>query len=406
MSEKKIYVYHSYENSNELVGYLYSYVKGQGETCSFQYADSWLENKNSFSLDPLLPLGTGTHYSQKPLFGAIGDSAPDRWGETLMRRFEQTRAKEEKRTARSLHKIDYLLLVNDDARQGSLRFKEHPTDDFLFPPKTNPIPPLIALPELLRAAQKIDTNTESAKDLRLLLEPGSSLGGARPKASVIDSNGNLSIAKFPKKDDSQNIVTWEAVALHLAKVAGLRVPEWQLLHIQKKPVLVIKRFDRHGTNRIPFVSAMTMLGASDGDNNYSYMEIADVLRQFGSKTKLDMEELWRRIVFSIMISNTDDHLRNHGFLRLDNKGWRLSPVYDVNPNSEHTGFLHTNITETDSMATIENALSVADYFEIKLERANEIVLEVTKAVTQWQKIAKEFNLSSNEIASMERAFIQ
>ncbi len=405
MSEERIYVYLSLNNQDELVGYLYPHTKGQTESSSFKYADSWLNNPERFSIDPFLHLGAGTQYTPKALFGAISDSAPDRWGETLMRRFEQSQAKKENRTPRQLQKIDYLLLVNDEARQGALRFKKDTTSDFLFPPKVKPIPPLLMLPELLTAAEHIEEHSETANDLRLLLEPGSSLGGARPKASVLDANGILSIAKFPKKDDSQNIVLWEAVALTLAKSAGITVPNWQLQTVLNKPVLIINRFDRNKNIRIPFVSAITMLGACDGESGYSYMQIADIIRQYGSNPTEDMQELWRRIVFSICISNTDDHLRNHGFLKLDPHGWRLSPVYDINPNPEHTGFLHTNITETESTANLENALSVAHYFNLKPPQANQIISQVQTATSNWHQVAKKFKLSKREIDYMERAFI-
>ena len=404
MSDRKIYVYCHMDDEDILVGYLWVNVKGQNETSTFQYVSSWVENPKSFSIDPALYLTTTPQYTDRPLFGVFTDCSPDRWGRLLMNRFEKTRAKEENRQPRRLNNVDFMILVNDEARQGALRFKNDPDEEFLFPPKIKPIPPLIKLPELLSAAEKINENIETSEDLRLLLDPGSSLGGARPKASVINNEGDLCIAKFPKKDDNNNVVLWEAVALTLAKNAGINVPSWQVQEILGKSVIIIKRFDRTKTKRIPFVSAMTMLGAEDRDNSYSYQNIADIIRQYSSDPKTDMIELWRRIVFSVLISNTDDHLRNHGFIRVDDKGWRLSPVYDVNPSSDNTSSLSTMISEGDYSATLENALSVAEYFGLSSEVANAIIAEVEKAVSNWKNVAKQFGIPQAEIKFMEVAF--
>jgi serine/threonine-protein kinase HipA len=265
------------------------------------------------------------------VFGAIGDSAPDRWGRVLMRRAESIKAKAEKRRPVTLFEADYLLGVNDEARQGALRFSlEVDEPVFLSAKNISSIPPLVDLAKLLSATERFLEEDESPEDLKLLLAPGSSLGGARPKASVRDLDGSLAIAKFPRRDDEYNIVVWEAVALSLAKLAGIKVPDWRLETILNKPVLITKRFDRSTNGRIPFLSAMSMLGARDNEE-HSYLEIAYAIVQNGASTNKDLAELWRRIVFSIMISNTDDHLRNHGFIYERNHGWRLSPVYDINP---------------------------------------------------------------------------
>ena len=392
------------DNEDILVGYLWVNIKGQNETSTFQYANSWLEHKAAFPIDPSLYLTSTPQYADKPLFGCFTDCAPDRWGRVLMNRFEKTRAKEENRQPKQLNNVDFMMLVNDDARQGALRFKDDPEENFMFPADIKPIPPLIRLPELLSAAEKIDEHLETSEDLKLLLAPGSSLGGARPKASVIDREGDLCIAKFPKKDDYGNTVLWEAVALTLAKDSGINVPSWQIKEVMGKSVIIIKRFDRDKNKRIPFASAMTLLGASDGDKSYSYQNIADVIRQFSSNPKNDLSELWRRIVFSVLISNTDDHLRNHGFLRLDNNGWRLSPVYDINPSVDNTSFLSTMISDDDNSANLENALSVAQYFELSDETANNIITEVKSAVSTWKKVAKQLGLSQEEINSREVAF--
>ena len=404
MADKKIYVYCELEGADVFVGYLWAHIKGRSETSSFQYAESWLANPKAFSIDPSLYLTAGPQYSDKPLFGAFTDCAPDRWGRVLMQRFEQAKAKEENRAPRTLNEIDYMLMVNDEARQGALRFKTAQEGAFLFPAEVKPIPPLIKLPELLAASEKITDNTETANDLKILLAPGSSLGGARPKASVIDKDGNLCMAKFPKKDDAGNVVLWEAAALTLAKEAGISVPDWSLKEVAGKSVLIVKRFDRMENKRLSFVSAMTMLSASDGDNNYSYQDIADVIRQNSSNPKEDMEELWKRIVFSVLISNTDDHLRNHGFLRIDTKGWRLSPVYDVNPSLDNIGMMSTMISQNDASATLENALSVAEYFGVPPQKAKSIIEQAKSSVANWKKVAKRLGLSQAEITKMEPAF--
>ncbi len=404
MSDRKLYVYCQLNGEDVLVGYLWSHVKGRTETSSFQYADTWLSNPKAFNIDPALYLAAGQQYSANPLFGVFTDCSPDRWGRVLMQRFEQNKAKEEQRAPQTLNDIDYLALVNDEARQGAIRLKDNPQNDFIFPAIIKPIPPLIKLPELLSAAEKITDNSETAQDLKVLLAPGSSLGGARPKASVIDNDGDLCIAKFPKKDDIGNIVLWEAVALTLAKEARINVPQWKIVNILNKPVLLVKRFDRIKTKRIPFASAMTMLSATDGDNTYTYQNIADVIRQYSSSPKDDLAELWKRLVFSIMISNTDDHLRNHGFLHTNNNGWRLSPVYDVNPNPDNIGMLSTAISEGAYETKLENAIAVAEYFGLTSDKANKIISMVKSAVAQWKQVAAKIGLSSAEIQKMQIAF--
>jgi serine/threonine-protein kinase HipA len=224
-------------------------------------------------------------------------------------------------TPRTLNEIDYLLLVDDEARAGALRFAETEGGPFLRQEEAKRIPPLLELPELLSAAEHVMEDTDTEEDLRLLFTPGSSLGGARPKASVREKDGNLAIAKFPRKDDAIHAVLWEAVALRLAQNAGIPVPTARVEIVADKPVLLLRRFDREGARRIPFLSAMSMLGAKDNETR-SYLEMVDALRQYRAAPKEDMEALWRRIVFNILISNTDDHLRNHGFLYAGSDGWR------------------------------------------------------------------------------------
>lgn len=407
MSDKKILVYISLSNENYFVGTLWSHFNRGRETSDFEYSKDWLKNPKAFSLEPALFLGTGKQVNprQTPLFGSFGDSAPDTWGRILMRRYEAQIAKDENRNPRTLNEIDYLLYVNDYARQGALRFRTEDNNDFLFPGNLKSIPPLVNLTKLLAATEKVVDFEERNSDLQLLLAPGSSLGGARPKASVIDKDGNLCIAKFPKKDDYTNNVLWEAVALTLAKKCGLNDQEWSLHKAGKKNVIVLKRFDRNGNTRIPFLSAMSMLNAIDNDSQtHSYLDIADAIRQNGAVPKEDLKELWKRIVFSILISNTDDHLRNHGFLYVNEAGWKLSPLYDVNPSCDNKNVLSTYITETDNSQSLDLALEVCEYFEISIENAKTIISDMKNKIKNWKTVAKQFGLSKSEIDKMEVAF--
>jgi len=257
----------------------------------------------------------------------------------------------------------------------------------------------------LAASEHVIDEDETDEDLRLLIAPGSSLGGARPKASLREKNGRLAIAKFPRKDDDISTVLWESVALQLAAKAGIKVPEGRVEKIVKKPVLIVDRFDRAGTRRIPFLSAMSMLAAKDNETR-SYLELADALRRYGAAPRDDLEALWRRIVFNILISNTDDHLRNHGFLYVGDDGWRLSPAYDLNPVplDVKPRVLTTAINEADGTASLELALSVAGYFDIDDARAQKIAKEVGQAVTRWRSVAAKMGIKDSEIDRMASAF--
>ena len=318
--------------SRILVGRLWGRVRRNKEGATFEYNDAWLKHPNRFSLEPALRLGPGPFHTtaDAAMFGAIGDSAPDSWGRGLMKRMASRRAEREGRAPRTLYEMDPLLLVDDEARAGALRFAETEGGPFLAHPKAKHIPPLVALRKLLSATEHVIDETDTDEDLQLLFAPGSSLGGARPKASVREKDGHLAIAKFPRRDDETNTVIWESVALTLARKAGIPVPDARVEAVAKKPVLLLRRFDRDGKRRVPFLSAMGMLGARDNES-HNYLEIVDALRQHGATPKTDIEALWRRIVFNILISNTDDHLRNHGFLYHGSDGWRLSPAYDLNP---------------------------------------------------------------------------
>jgi len=379
------------------VGVLWFYNRKGRQSSSFEYNREWLNSPNRFALEPALTLTEGTFHTNNEqfLFGAIGDSAPDRWGRVLMQRANDT--------GQSLTELDYLLGVNDEIRQGALRFSQV-EGKYLASSDKNSIPPLIKLPELFSASEKFLANNETAEELRLLLVPGSSLGGARPKTSLIDKDGSLAIAKFPRKDDDMDIVRWEAVALSLAKKAGINIPEFRLETIFKKSVLIIKRFDRINGERIPFLSAMSMLGATDNDGQiHSYVDIANALRQYGAQPNKDREDLWRRMTFNIMISNTDDHLRNHGFLYADGHGWILSPAYDLNPDINKKVFA-TAIDYTGAQNTLDLALHNIAPFNLSLKRAKEILDEVKTAVADWHTTAKSFGISKHDSEKMKAAF--
>ena len=400
-------VYMDVDGRSILVGRLWARMRSHRDSASFEYDEQWLTHAQRFALEPALPLGAGPFHTpaEKPMFGAFGDSAPDRWGRVLMRRAERRQAEHTGRTPRSLREIDYLLKVNDEARLGALRFSEKPGGPFLASDEVTPIPPLVELPRLLSAAEHVVDDSDSNEDLRLLLAPGSSLGGARPKASVRDKDGHLAIAKFPHKDDELDTVRWEAVALRLAEKAGISVPQWRLETAAQKPIVLLRRFDRAEGTRTPFLSAMTMLGANDHETR-SYLEFVDALRQHGAAPKTDMHLLWRRILFSVLISNTDDHLRNHGFLYDGSEGWRLSPAYDLNPVPADIKprVLATAIDLDDGTASLDLALDVADYFELNGVEARKIAGEVGRAVGGWREAAKCLGLTSSQIDRVASAF--
>ncbi len=404
--EKPAFVYVDLNKTPHLVGRLWARARKGKESASFEYEKTWLTHPERFSLEPALQLGPGAFHTtpEKALFGAIGDSAPDRWGRVLMRRAERRRAESERATPWTLSEIDYLLLVNDESRLGALRFAEQEGGPFLSRDAVK-IPPLIELPRLLSAADHVASESETDEDLRLLLAPGSSLGGARPKASVRDKEGMLSIAKFPHKADEIDAVRWEGLALALAAKAGINVPAWRIVEAAGKPVLLLRRFDRDGALRIPFLSAMSMLGADDLQTR-SYLELADALTRYGAVPKDDLHALWRRIVFNVLVSNTDDHLRNHGFLYAGNNGWRLAPAYDLNPVPVDIKprVLTTAIDEDNATASLELALKVAEYFELEANEARAIAGEVGRAVTEWRSEAARLGLSKSSIDRMASAF--
>lgn len=407
MAEILTYVHINLNGEDISVGRLWSYFNNGKESASFKYDENWLKFSRNFELEPYLPLAEGTIHTdnKKSIFASMSDCSPDTWGRLLIKRNEEKLAEQENRPHRQLNQLDYLLAVNDFSRQGALRFKKAPDGDFLTAKDKKAIPPLVDLPRLLAASERIIDDDASFNDIKELLIPGSSLGGARPKASVIDKTGNLCIAKLPKKDDNNNNVLWEAVALTLAEKAGLKVQKWQLTQALGKSIILLKRFDRQNNRRIPFISAMSMLNANDGESGeYSYLDIAEIIRTKGVHVKEDLKELWSRMLFSVLISNTDDHLRNHGFLKLESNGWSLSPLYDVNPSADRTSNLQLNIDETSSTTSVDLVLSVADYFGLTKKEAEAILKRQTTAVSEWQPIAKHLGITGSEISRMNVAF--
>lgn len=404
--EQLILVYVDLMGQLMKVGQLWARFRNGRESMSFEYDRSWLNNPKRFSLDPALKLVGGSFHasSDKPLFGAIDDSAPDRWGRLLMRRSERKRAEQEKRTPRALKEIDFLLMVDDEGRQGALRFKRE-EGTFLTTYEKNNIPPLISVSKLLKAASHVMQDSDTAEDLQLLLAPGSSLGGARPKSSVRDIDGHLAIAKFPRKDDDMDVIAWEAVALSLASKAGINVPEWRLELVGRRRILLSRRFDRKKNIRIPFLSAMSVLEAKDNEM-HSYLEIADAIRQMSSSPKNDLEALWCRIVFNILISNVDDHLRNHAFLYCGLSGWRLSPAYDLNPTPTDIKprILSTAIDLIDPSASLDIAMNVAHHFDLKNSEIKLILKKIGSATVLWREEAKKLKIKKTEIDRMASAF--
>jgi serine/threonine-protein kinase HipA len=404
--DTRLFVYVDLASAPQLVGQLWSHSRRDRESASFEYANSWLHHPDRFALEPALTLGKGPHHTapDRTLFGAIGDSAPDRWGRALIQRAQRRKARAEGHAPRALAEIDYLLAVSDFARQGALRFAEQEGGPFLAPEDKAQIPPLVRLRALMNAALRITADEETDDDLKLLLAPGSSLGGARPKASVIDPQGDLLIAKFPHHADQVRISLWEALALKLAEKAAIPTPNWRVEIIGGKAILILRRFDRAGDRRIPFLSAMSMLGAMDAEP-HSYLEIADAVRQYGARAEEDCAQLWRRIVFNILISNTDDHLHNHAFL-YEAGGWRLAPAYDLNPVPADIKprVLTLAIDEADGTASLDLALAVAAHFGLKGEAPRKIAAEVGAAVASWRQEAKKLGLITKEIDRMASAF--
>jgi serine/threonine-protein kinase HipA len=399
-------VHLSLDGETQRIGSAHSNRARGKETVVFEYDDEWLKSADRFELEPDLPLTRGGFAPSdgKTIHGSLGDSAPDTWGRRLMQRAERRQAEKEGRAVRTLMESDYLLGVSDETRLGALRFRRNGGEVFLAETPRG-IPALVDLGRLLQCTDRILRDEETDEDLQLIFAPGSSLGGARPKASVIDQLGRLSIAKFPKETDEYSIETWEEIALRLAERAGIMTARHELLQVAGRAVLLSQRFDRMDGRRIPFLSAMALLGMKDGQVG-SYPEIVDVLARYGAQAKKDAHSLYRRVAFNVLVSNVDDHLRNHGFLRIDKSGWTLSPAYDLNPVPADlkARILSTNIDLEESTCSIDLLEASADYFALSLTEARSILKQVAVATSSWRTVALEVGVSSKAIDRMASAF--
>lgn len=417
--KRAIYVYADWVGLQEptLMGILHAEQLRGKEVFSFEYESSWLASPYAQNLDPDLHLYKGLHYlndNEKRNFGLFTDSSPDRWGRILMRRKEAAAARQEDRKEQNLFETDYLLGVYDEHRMGALRFKLDPNGQFLNDDKQMASPQWTSLRALEEISLKLEdedviTDPDYLKWLSMLVAPGSSLGGARPKASVLDSKGHLWIAKFPSKNDLDDVGGWEIVTYEMAVAAGINMAESKAQKFSENAhTFLTKRFDRNNARkRIHFASAMTLLGYTDGQDHQdgaSYLELVEFITREGANVNADLEELWRRIVFSICVSNTDDHLRNHGFILTD-KGWLLSPAYDINPVENGRG-LKLNISENDNALDLDLAMEVCEYFRLSEAKANEIINQVKGSVANWREIAQKVGVPKSSQNLKALAFSQ
>jgi len=415
-NSKEILVYADWEGPEtpQFIGTLFSTYSRGKEIFSFEYDKSWLQSSFVQEIDPDLGLYKGIQYlrDEKNNFGVFLDSSPNRWGRILMDRRESILARLENRPRRNLNESDYLLGVFDEQRMGALRFKETDSSAFLNDNRNFATPPRTSIRELEQASYQLENelledDVEQLKWLNMLLAPGSSLGGARPKAGVRNTDGSLWIAKFPSKEDKYDVGAWEMIVNELAQMAGLNVAQAMAKPFYGKyHTFLTKRFDRTAAGkRLHFASAMTLLGYTDGvsfQDGVSYQELAEFIIRKGARVNPDLEELFRRIVFSICVSNTDDHLRNHGFL-LTPTGWTLSPAYDINPNSKGTG-LKLNISTHDNSLDLNIAAEVASFFRLTDVKASAIIQNTRNVVSKWKQIAAKYKISRDEQCRMNSAF--
>lgn len=404
---KKLYVYADFDwlDTPQLIGELsYDSVRGS-ETYGFSYDKEWVAKYGDVFLSEDLQNYPGIQYSrpERDIFACFSDALPDRWGRTLLNRREQIAASDEKRPVRRLTSYDYLMGIDDEARMGGFRFAETPGGKFINCEASLRVPPLASVRELMHAAHEIEVSEEkhllpSKKWLAQLLHPGTSLGGARPKASVIDEDGRLTVAKFPSRKDDYDVALWEHFCHVMGRKAGINVAETRTIMGEDYHILLSKRFDRTETGkRIHFASALTLLGLTDGDNastGYGYPDIIDFIIRHGSNVEQNLEELYRRVAFYIIVGNSDDHFRNHGFL-LTRKGWELSPAYDINPTlSDNQSLLINHSTsESDLNVLLESA---GDYM-LSPEKARTIIDEVKSAMKPWRNEARKLGLPQRDI---------
>ena len=412
INQKTIFVYDDFSTDQPvLMGSLYVNVIKGGESYSFEYDKGWLKKTGlTLTLDPELMPYSGRQYpTGKNIFGLFADASPDRWGRVLMNKRERILAEKEGRKPSKLYDSDYLLGVYDETRMGGIRFKVNPEGPFLSDDKETAAPPWATLRTLEEASRNFENDETglTEKWLNQLIKPGSSLGGARPKATVVDSKNQLWIAKFPSKNDENDTGAWEIVAHDLAALCGLNVPEAKLEKFSPLgSTFLIKRFDRLGSKRVHFASAMTLLvkkdGASAADGS-SYLDIAAFIKSYGAQPKKDLIELWKRIVFNMAVTNTDDHLRNHAFILTD-KGWILSPLYDVNP-VPYGDELSLNVDEDDNSISIDLAVQTAVKFGISKSDAEAVAEDILQIVRDnWERTAAGYALTRRQIEEMRPAF--
>lgn len=412
VNQKTIFVYDDFSTEQPvLMGSLYVNVIKGGESYSFEYDKDWLRKTGlTLTLDPELMPYSGRQYSTgKNIFGLFADASPDRWGRVLMNKRERILAEKEGRKPSKFYDSDYLLGVYDETRMGGIRFKTNQEGPFLSDDKETAAPPWATLRTLEEASRYFENDETglTEKWLNQLIKPGSSLGGARPKATVVDTKDQLWIAKFPSKNDENDTGAWEIVAHDLAALCGLNVPEAKLEKFSPLgSTFLIKRFDRMGSKRVHFASAMTLLGKTDGASaadGSSYLDIAAFIKSYGAQPKKDLGELWKRIVFNMAVTNTDDHLRNHAFILTD-KGWILSPLYDVNP-VPYGDELSLNVDEEDNSISIDLAVQTAVRFGISESDAEAQAEEILKIVRDnWEKTAAGYGLTRRQIEEMRPAF--
>ncbi|MUP45909.1 type II toxin-antitoxin system HipA family toxin [Gramella sp. BOM4] len=414
MAEGKIniYVYADWkglEAPTEIGVLSAQFAKGK-KAFSFEYNKDWLKRNSYQLLDPEINFFSGPQYpTDKENFGVFLDSMPDTWGKTLMKRRAAQEARSRNEKIPKLYEIDYLLGVYDESRMGALRFKTDRKGPFLDNDTKNPTPPWSSLGDLQEAVNHIESDSETntiRQWLAVLIAPGSSLGGARPKANVLGKNGDLWIAKFPSKTDTIDKGAWEFLTYRLALDCGIEMAESKIEKITGPyHTFLTKRFDREDGQRIHFSSAMTMTGNTEEslkNVSPSYLDIVDVIENYGINVEENLHQLWRRLIFNIAVSNTDDHLRNHGFI-MNEKGWELSPAYDINPSVEKDG-LALNIDADDNALDLDLAIGVGEYFRLGEDDMNQIIEEILSVISNWKHYAKKIGIAQKEQLIMEPAF--
>lgn len=395
------------------VGTLAFETSGNRRMASFAYADTWLASNSRFALSPDLPLVTGYQFrahkipDQSAFFGCFEDTEPDGWGRMVITRDHAKQRKEpggQQLPTGPLNDFDFLLWVNDYSRMGALRLRD--ANGVFHRPSggRRDIPPLIELPHLLSASKAVEENKETARDLEYLRGRATSLGGLRPKCSLVDADGSLAIGKFPSVKDTRSVVHGEVLALSLAKAAGINAATARVVDSAGVPVAVVTRFDRLKGKRLMYLSARSLMDAAPAEQ-YSYVDIADTIRMYGSQAAADLQELWRRMVFNILINNVDDHLNNHGFLHHAHGQWKLAPAFDLNPFPDKERALKTWISEmSGDWASLTDAISVAQLFGLSKGRTAEVLGEVKSAIRNWRKVARKIGMSDADVRSYAPAF--